>query len=256
MRDFERKPPTLVFAPLAWLKLQYFCHAGPTEIGGFAITAAHDPLYVEDFQTVRQQASPLSIHFDDAAVAERAGLKVVMVEGSEDNRKITTAEDLARGVAMESRTAFGFDAHGFGPGNAVMLGAFQAHSKAWDVPRVPENFSFQLLEPDWEKFAEPLRNGKHRIPTLETCGFAKFVNGPESFTHDNRYLLGETPEVAGFFVACGFNSVGIQSAAGAGKALAEWIVGGAPPFDLWDVDVRRTFPWQATRGCSDSPDWG
>ena len=64
---------------------------------------------------------------------------------------------------------------------------------------------------------------------------------------DNRYLLGEAPEVVGFFVACGFNSVGIQSAGGAGKALAEWIVGGAPPFDLWDVDVRRVFPWQSTR---------
>src|SRR5688572_1915035 len=71
-----------------------------------------------------------------------------------------------------------------GEGNAVMLGAFQSESKAWNVDQVPDSFSFQLLDPDWQKFAEPLKNGKHRIPALETCKFAKFVNGPESFTPD------------------------------------------------------------------------
>ncbi len=134
-----------------------------------------------------------------------------------------------------------------GEGDAVMLGAFQAESKPWMVDSVPDKFSFQLLEPDWEKFAEPLRHGKHRIPALETSGFQKFVNGPESFTPDNNFLMGESPELKGLFVSCGFNSVGIASAGGAGKYLAEWIIDGQPSLDLWSVDVRRFGKWANDR---------
>jgi glycine cleavage system T protein len=129
----------------------------------------------------------------------------------------------------------------------IMLGAFEPKAKPWGVDGIPAGFCFDELPPDLEHFAPILEMATRRMPLLGRIGIRTFFNGPESFTHDNRYLLGESPEVAGFFVACGFNSVGIQSAAGAGKALAEWIVGGAPPFDLWDVDVRRVFPWQSTR---------
>ncbi|HEX3209762.1 MAG TPA: FAD-dependent oxidoreductase, partial [Geminicoccaceae bacterium] len=83
-----------------------------------------------------------------------------------------------------------------------------------------------------------------RIPALADTGIRKFFCGPESFTPDDRYHLGEAPELKGFFVACGFNSIGIQSAGGAGMALAEWIAGGHPPLDLWDVDIRRMQPFQ------------
>jgi 4-methylaminobutanoate oxidase (formaldehyde-forming) len=130
-----------------------------------------------------------------------------------------------------------------GEGDALVLGAFQNSSKPWRVDRVPETFSFQLLEADWEKFAEPLKNGKHRIPALETAKFAKFVNGPESFTPDNHFIMGEAPELRNLFVAAGFNSVGIASAGGAGKYLAEWIIAGQPTIDLWSVDIRRFAPW-------------
>jgi 4-methylaminobutanoate oxidase (formaldehyde-forming) len=134
-----------------------------------------------------------------------------------------------------------------GEANAVLLGAFQASSKPWMVERVPDDFSFQLLDPDWEKFAEPLKNGRWRIPALETCRFAKFVNGPESFTPDNNFILGEAPELRNLFVAAGFNSVGIASAGGAGKYLAEWIIEGQPTMDLWSVDIRRFGPWANSR---------
>jgi len=129
----------------------------------------------------------------------------------------------------------------------IMLGAFEPKAKPWGMDGIPESFCFDELPADLDHFAPILETATRRMPLLGRLGIRTFFNGPESFTHDNRYLLGETPEVAGFYVACGFNSVGIQSAGGAGKALAEWIVGGAPPFDLWDVDVRRTFPFQATR---------
>jgi glycine cleavage system aminomethyltransferase T len=115
------------------------------------------------------------------------------------------------------------------------------------VDKVPEKFSFQLLEPDWDKFSVPLANGKHRIPALANCKFAKFVNGPESFTPDNNFIMGEAPELRHLFVAAGFNSVGIASAGGAGKYLAEWMLAGEPTLDLWSVDMRRFGPWTNNR---------
>ncbi len=134
-----------------------------------------------------------------------------------------------------------------GGGGGVLLGAFQRTTKIWDVDRVPDDFSFALLPEDWEKFQEPLAQGLHRIPGLKAAGFSRFVNGPESFTPDNNFLLGETPELAGLFVAAGFNSAGIACAGGAGKALAEWIIGGAMPYDLTGVDIRRFGAWANNR---------
>src|SRR6266704_1390245 len=134
-----------------------------------------------------------------------------------------------------------------GEGDALVLGAFQNCSKVWRVERVPDNFSFQLLEADWDKFAEPLKNGRHRIPALETAKLAKFVNGPESFTPDNNFIMGEAPGLRHLFVAAGFNSVGIASAGGAGKYLVEWMLEGEPTIDLWSVDIRRFLPWANNR---------
>jgi 4-methylaminobutanoate oxidase (formaldehyde-forming) len=112
---------------------------------------------------------------------------------------------------------------------------------------IPADFCFDQLPEDFDHFAPILEQATRRMPILETAGIHTFFNGPESFTPDDRYLLGEAPNLRGFYVACGFNSIGIQSAGGAGKALADWIVGGEPPFDLWDVDIRRMQPFQANR---------
>lgn len=92
-----------------------------------------------------------------------------------------------------------------------------------------------------------MRGALHRIPVLENCGIRHFMNGPESFTPDNRAHLGEAPEVANFFVATGFNSQGILCGAGAGKAMAEWISEGAPTMDLAEVDIQRFSPFQSNR---------
>lgn len=129
----------------------------------------------------------------------------------------------------------------------ILLGAFEPVSKPWALDGIPEDFCFDQLPEDFDHFAPILETATARMPLLGKIGIHTFFNGPESFTHDDRYLLGEAPQVQNFFVACGFNSVGIQSAGGAGMALAQWIVDKAPPFDLWDVDVRRVFPYQATR---------
>ncbi len=129
----------------------------------------------------------------------------------------------------------------------MMLGAFEPNAKPWGMDGIPEDFCFDELPEDWDHFEPILERALHRLPALAETGIRTFFNGPESFTPDNRYHLGEMPELPGLYVAAGFNSVGIQSAGGAGMALAEWIVGGAPPFDLWDVDIRRMARFQSNR---------
>lgn len=129
----------------------------------------------------------------------------------------------------------------------LLLGAFEPNAKPWAVDGIPTDFEFGELPDDFEHFAPILDAAMKRLPALETVGIRKFFNGPESFTPDVRYLLGETPDVHNLFVAAGFNSIGIQSAGGAGKALAEWIVGGHAPMDLADVEINRVQPFQVNK---------
>jgi 4-methylaminobutanoate oxidase (formaldehyde-forming) len=129
----------------------------------------------------------------------------------------------------------------------ILLGAFEPISKPWAVNGIPEDFFFDQLPEDFDHFEPILESAINRVPLLEKAGIATFFNGPESFTPDDRYLLGEMPDVKGFFIAAGFNSIGIQSAGGAGRALAEWMEAGEPTYDLWDVDIRRMYPTQSTR---------
>lgn len=129
----------------------------------------------------------------------------------------------------------------------LLLGAFEPDAKPWAMDGPPADFEFGELPDDFAHFEPILEAACRRLPALAETGVRKFFNGPESFTPDVRYLLGETPEVGGLWVAAGFNSIGIQSAGGAGKALAEWMVGGHPPMDLADVDIRRAQPFQINR---------
>jgi len=129
----------------------------------------------------------------------------------------------------------------------LLVGFFEPKAKPWAVDGVPADFEFGTLPDDWDHIAPELEKAMTRFPALGATGIRTFFNGPESFTPDDRYLLGESPVLRNFFVAAGFNSVGIQSAGGAGKALAEWIDTGEPSMDLTDVDIRRMFPFQATK---------
>jgi len=129
----------------------------------------------------------------------------------------------------------------------ILLGCFEPEAKPWGGEGIPEDFCFDQLPEDFAHFEPILNRAVERLPILAKAGIRTFFNGPESFTPDGRYLLGEAPELKNFFVACGFNSIGIQSAGGAGKALAEWMDAGEPPFDLWDVDIRRLQPFQGNR---------
>ncbi|MFD1227422.1 GcvT family protein [Pseudochrobactrum kiredjianiae] len=121
----------------------------------------------------------------------------------------------------------------------LVMGGFEPQAKPWGMKGIPNKFEFALLEDDWDQFEPLMENALLRVPQLANAEVKKFYNGPESFTPDNNFILGEAPELKNFFVGAGFNSMGIASAGGAGRALAEWIINGAPTMDLWPVDIRR-----------------
>lgn len=121
----------------------------------------------------------------------------------------------------------------------VVMGGFEPDAKPWKMNPIPDDFENTLLEDDWDQFEILMENALIRMPALETAEVKQFVNGPESFTSDGYFILGEAPEVRNYFVCAGFNSMGIASAGGAGKAVAEWMVEGEPTSDVWPVDIRR-----------------
>ncbi|RWG62346.1 MAG: FAD-dependent oxidoreductase, partial [Mesorhizobium sp.] len=129
----------------------------------------------------------------------------------------------------------------------MMLGAFEPVAKPWGMDGIREDFCFDQLPEDMDHFEPILEMGVNRMPMLGTAGIHTFFNGPESFTPDDRYYLGEAPELSGYWMATGYNSIGIVSSGGAGMALAQWINDGEAPFDLWEVDIRRAQPFQKNR---------
>ena len=128
-----------------------------------------------------------------------------------------------------------------------LLGAFEPNAKPWGMNGIPEDFCFDQLPEDFDHFEPILERAVNRLPMLAEAGIHTFFNGPESFTPDDAYNLGLSLEVDNYWVAAGFNSIGIQSAGGAGMALAEWMETGEKPFDLGDVDVGRNQPFQGNK---------
>jgi len=126
----------------------------------------------------------------------------------------------------------------------LMLGVFEPDAMPWGHDGIPESFCFDDLPPDWDRLAPYLEQAMKRIPVLEDTPIQLLFNGPESFTPDDRYWLGPCPEVDNLYIAAGFNSIGIQSAGGAGKVLAQWIADGHEPMDLWDVSTTRMMSFQ------------
>ena len=121
----------------------------------------------------------------------------------------------------------------------LVVGGYEPNPIAWALDGIPDGFHFTLLDSNWDHFEPMMERLLGRIPALQTAGIKQLINGPESFTPDGNFILGEAPELRGFYVGAGFNAFGIASAGGAGRALAEWIAAGEQPMDLWPVDIRR-----------------
>lgn len=129
----------------------------------------------------------------------------------------------------------------------MLLGAFEPNAKPWGMNGIADTFEFDQLPEDFDHFEPILENACNRMPMLAEAGIHTFFNGPESFTPDDAYHLGLAPEMDNVWVAAGFNSIGIQSAGGAGMALAQWMEDGDKPFDLGDVDISRMQPFQGNK---------
>jgi 4-methylaminobutanoate oxidase (formaldehyde-forming) len=129
----------------------------------------------------------------------------------------------------------------------LLVGCFEPVAKPWGMNGIPESFCFDSLPEDYDHFEPILAAATQRVPALADSGIQLFFNGPESFTPDDRYYIGEAPEVRDLYVATGFNSVGIAASGGAGRVVAQWIVDRRPPMDLADVDIRRAMPFQSNR---------
>jgi sarcosine dehydrogenase len=135
----------------------------------------------------------------------------------------------------------------------LVFGGYEPNPIAWAVDGIPDGFVFQLLPNDFDHFEPLMEQALARVPKLANAGIKQMINGPESFTPDGNFILGEAPELRNFYVGAGFNAFGIASAGGAGKALAEWVAAGEPPMDLWPVDIRRfgrphdSVDWTRTR---------
>lgn len=121
----------------------------------------------------------------------------------------------------------------------LVIGAFEPNAKVLPVENLPANQSFIELPEDWEQFEMPMNRAIEAVPLAADLGIRHFMNGPESFTPDNKFIMGEAPEVKNFFVAAGFNSQGILTSPGVGKVMAEWIASGRPDIDLSEVDIAR-----------------
>ena len=121
----------------------------------------------------------------------------------------------------------------------LVMGGYEPNPVPWAVKGIPRPFQFQLLDSNWDHFAPTMELAIGRVPALAEAGMRQLINGPESFTPDGNFILGEAPELKNFYVGAGFNAFGIAAGGGAGQALAEWVHDGTPPYDLWVVDIRR-----------------
>ena len=121
----------------------------------------------------------------------------------------------------------------------LVMGGYEPNPRPWAEAGLPDGFAFQLLPTDLDHFEPIMELALGRVPALAQAGIKQVINGPESFTPDGNFILGEAPELRGLFVGAGFNAFGIASGGGAGMALAEWVRKGEPPYDLWPVDIRR-----------------
>jgi sarcosine dehydrogenase len=121
----------------------------------------------------------------------------------------------------------------------LVMGGYEPDPIAWDVSNVPDQWEFQLFDDDYDHFDQHMENAIARVPALNNVGVKKMINGPESFTPDGNFILGRAPECANMFVGAGFNAFGIAAGGGAGWVLADWVMKGEAPLDLWVVDIRR-----------------
>jgi glycine cleavage system aminomethyltransferase T/glycine/D-amino acid oxidase-like deaminating enzyme len=131
-------------------------------------------------------------------------------------------------------------------GGGMMVGLFEPKCAPWNVKKIPEDSSFTVIDPDWERMTPYLDTAMSRVPITKTVGLKKFFCGPESFTPDLKPIVGEAPDLKRYFVCAGLNSIGILTGGGMGRVMAHWILNGLPDVDVTAMNITRVNPWQCT----------
>ncbi|PBB84487.1 FAD-dependent oxidoreductase [Mesorhizobium sp. WSM3876] len=214
-------------------------------VAGFEIEKDRIKGVVTDQGTVRCQVAVLCAGAWSRDLGRLAGVNVPLYAA--EHMYVTTQADAA--IPRDLPVLRDTDGYLYIKEDAgkLLVGAFEPLAKSLPMASLPDRFEFGELPEDWAQFELPMSKAMEVVPLLQSVGIRHFMNGPESFTPDNKFILGEAPEVRGFYVAAGFNSQGILSAAGVGKALSEWIVAGEPTIDLSEVDIARFHAFQGNR---------
>jgi len=208
-----------------------------TQVIGFTITNGRVSGVKTDHGEIACQRVALCAGLWSRDVAALAGVAAPL-HACEHFSLITKPID---GVSRDMPILGDHDAHMYvrEESGGLLIGCFEPNAKPIATGDLPRGFSFDLLNEDWDHFEPIMEGALHRVPALHEAGARMLLNGPESFTPDNGFLLGEAPELRGFFLGCGMNSMGMASGGGVGRALAEWILEGEATMDLWPVDARR-----------------
>jgi len=213
-----------------------------TEVTGFERTAGRISAVVTERGRIQCQTVALTTGLWSREVARLAGVNAPLY-ACEHFYLLTKPID---GITPHLPTLSDHDGYLYirDEVEGLLVGCFEPNAKPLPLENLPKDFAFDLLNEDWDHFEPMMMNAMHRLPCLETAEVRMLLNGPESFTTDGQFMLGESADLAGFFLGCGMNSMGVGSGGGAGRALAEWIVEGRATMDLWELNPMRFAPWQ------------
>ena len=205
-------------------------------VTGFGIKNGRVQEIVTDIGTIRAEVVVNAAGMWAPQIGKLAGVEVPLVPFQHQYVRLRTEEPVSTDLPTIRDPD---DLVYFRPKDGdLVTGGYGRKPAPWSVDGVPEDFGRELLSPDWERFEPLFENSQQRVPDLREAEVVEFVNGPESFTPDGEFVLGES-EVRGFFVAAGFNAHGIAGAGGIGRIMAEWVVDGEPSMDAWEMDIRR-----------------
>ena len=203
---------------------------------GFVVTGNRITHVVTDHGTVEAESVVLACGMYTPDVAALAGVNVPIVPMAHQylitKRVVGVTNDLPQLRDPDNLVYFRRE------GDGLLLGGYERDPAPWSLHGVPADFNNRLLPEDWDRFSPLMENACRRVPAAESADVVSLINGPEGFTPDNEFVLGES-EVHGLFVAAGFCAHGIAGAGGVGRVMSEWILDGRPSFDTWKMDIRR-----------------
>ncbi|MDA8578620.1 FAD-dependent oxidoreductase [Rhodobacteraceae bacterium] len=235
--DGQINPVDLTMAYAAGTRQAGAQIAEGVNVTGFEVTRGRISAVKTDCGTIQCDQVVLAGGLWTRELAANVGVNVPLYAAEHMYVTTEASEDIPKNLPVLRDT----DGHNYIKEEAgkLLIGAFEPHAKALPTSALPENQQFIELPEDWDQFELPMTCAMEMVPMIESLGVRHFMNGPESFTPDNRFILGEAPEMSGMFIATGFNSQGILASAGVGRTIAHWMTTGRPDLDVSEIDIAR-----------------